>query len=676
MAATKTQRPAWRRLLARLPLRFVALFLFLAPVLAASASLMTIGFLRGRQSTRELVMSSLQSAHAQVCSRLGDMLSVARSINELNAHLLDDRRLTLGRLEDWSRHLHGQAQTFQTMSCISWDGADGREAWIARYPGGSGYWFGLKDDAAARDVVERPYEPSGALRDQPVRRYDQDPREFAPFRTGAAGRAAWCRPFEWYDESGKPVTFALAFVKPHYDAQRRLLGVLTAQLTLHDISLFLKDIEIGPQDRTFIIDETGRLMADSDDAPLMGATGRPVMAAESSQPLVAAAASWAASPRPDTVEAAPGGAGGLRIGGVECVAVVTPFTQDPGITWRIVTVAPLEAYLATLSRGWTEEAVVAGGIALVTILLALGAAAVALRPTFRLMQHVHRIDRGDLNGRLDLDYSREFRRLAGAINQMTANLRDRLALRRSLALAADVQQGLLPAALPKVPGLDVAATAQYCEQTGGDYYDFPNVCGRASATLPIVVGDVIGHGVPSAMLMAAARGIVRSTWDHAASLADLLAKVNTVLTGEVGELSEGRFVTMLAAVIDPSRRTLRWASAGHDLPMVYSPHLGGFRPLAGGSGLPLGITEDANLEEAVADRLEAGQVVAVGTDGLWEARNRQGDHFGKARLEAVIRDHADRSADEICRAVLARLADFRDSTPPADDLTLVIVKVH
>jgi sigma-B regulation protein RsbU (phosphoserine phosphatase) len=118
-----------------------------------------------------------------------------------------------------------------------------------------------------------------------------------------------------------------------------------------------------------------------------------------------------------------------------------------------------------------------------------------------LVKHVKRIGQGNYEHELTLAYSTEFTQLSKEINAMTAGLRDRMQLRHSLALAQEVQQNLLPSGTPEIEGLDIASHSTYCDETGGDYFDFLNISGLPPTTAVITVGDVVGHGVAAAMLM-------------------------------------------------------------------------------------------------------------------------------------------------------------------------------
>jgi sigma-B regulation protein RsbU (phosphoserine phosphatase) len=256
---------------------------------------------------------------------------------------------------------------------------------------------------------------------------------------------------------------------------------------------------------------------------------------------------------------------------------------------------------------------------------------------------------------------------------MTAGLRDRLRMRQSLALAMEVQKCLLPSDTPIVEGLDIAGHSTYCDETGGDYYDYLDVAGLSRTTAVVAVGDVVGHGVAAAMLMATARGILRSRCEESGSLADLLTHMNTHLARDVGDMT-GRFMTMLLMTLDAERRQLRWASAGHDPPLLYDPAADRFIELEGG-GLPLGVLAEEQYTEYVHAAVQPHQICFVGTDGVWEAADATGALFGKARVTEVLRAHAHESADAISHALRAALETFRGGVKQADDVTFVILKV-
>ena len=269
--------------------------------------------------------------------------------------------------------------------------------------------------------------------------------------------------------------------------------------------------------------------------------------------------------------------------------------------------------------------------------------------------------------------AREFAELSTALSAMTSGLRERYEMRNAMEIAMEVQQNLLPSNAPSSHSLDIAAANVYSDETGGDYYDFPDqgtlFDTEAGSTLA-VIGDVTGHGIGAALIMATARAAIRTRLRHATGLGPLLDDVNAVL---VEDVPAGRFMTLLLLLIAPDGSGFRWASAGHDPPIIYDPVEDRFVEPEGGN-VPLGIVEDERFEELQTSLHGPGSIVLAATDGVWETVDPDGDFFGKDRLREVIRANRDRTADEITKAVVEAADLFRGHDRPADDVTIVVVK--
>jgi sigma-B regulation protein RsbU (phosphoserine phosphatase) len=281
------------------------------------------------------------------------------------------------------------------------------------------------------------------------------------------------------------------------------------------------------------------------------------------------------------------------------------------------------------------------------------------------------VGEGDLEQDLKLEYSTEFVKLSRQINAMTAGLRDRLRLRHSLALAQEVQQNLLPSDTPKIDGLDIIGHATYCDETGGDYFDFLDIKDLPETTAAIAVGDVAGHGVSAAMLMATARGILQSRCRESGTLADLLTHLNDLLVEDTGG---DEFMTMLLMTVDARRKEMRWATAGHELPVIYDPQSDEFIKLKS-TGLVLGLKKNTTYTEETFTDVKPGQIYLALTDGLWETFNKDGDMFGMQRVHDLVRRYAHLSAAEISDKITENVNRFRGEERPEDDLTFVVVKV-
>jgi len=244
--------------------------------------------------------------------------------------------------------------------------------------------------------------------------------------------------------------------------------------------------------------------------------------------------------------------------------------------------------------------------------------------------------------------------------------------KKAIELAGEVQKSLLPDSAPHIPGLDIAGSSIASEIAGGDYFDYLEGLDPEHPSLSVAVGDISGHGVDAALLMTSARGFLRMRASQPGSPAQIVTEMNRQLASDLD--GSGRFMTLFYLNLDPEKQSARWVRAGHDPAMIYCPVLDVFTELGGeGTGLPLGVTRESHYDEQ-ANELHPGQIIAIGTDGIWEARNRKGEMFGKDRFKKVVRDHAGYSAQEIMDAVFKAVSDFSGGTKAEDDITLVIVK--
>jgi len=181
----------------------------------------------------------------------------------------------------------------------------------------------------------------------------------------------------------------------------------------------------------------------------------------------------------------------------------------------------------------------------------------------------------------------------------------------------------------------------------------------------------MGHGIAAAMLMATARGILRSRSCEPGSTGELLTHLNNLLV----EVTQGvRFMTMIMATLDTDTRILRWAGAGHDPPFIFDPNSNQFIELDGGA-FPLGIMPDHEYEEHVVGPLPEGAVLAIVTDGVFEARNEQGEMYGKERIKQIIIEHCQSSARDIADQLERDLTAFQGEAPQGDDITYVIARL-
>jgi sigma-B regulation protein RsbU (phosphoserine phosphatase) len=294
------------------------------------------------------------------------------------------------------------------------------------------------------------------------------------------------------------------------------------------------------------------------------------------------------------------------------------------------------------------------------------------RPLQEIIRVLKGVRDGDLYNKVRVTTNDEIGYTGDVINEMTEGLRERDRMRHSLDLAREVQQNLLPKSAPKIQGLDIAGVSIYCERTGGDYFDYLPQEAHGPGIISVVVGDVSGHGIPSALLMTTARALIRRNAALSDSIANIISDVNQQLWLDVKE--SGRFMTLFYSVIDGRNKCIRWVRAGHDPAIFYAPESDTFEELKG-SGIALGVDENWQYQENEKTGLLEGQIIVLGTDGIWEAHNAKGEMLGKKRIYEIIRQHAKASANEILAAIINTLKNHTRDQTPEDDATLVIVKI-
>jgi serine phosphatase RsbU (regulator of sigma subunit) len=290
-------------------------------------------------------------------------------------------------------------------------------------------------------------------------------------------------------------------------------------------------------------------------------------------------------------------------------------------------------------------------------------------PVHDLETAMERVAQGELDARVTVASIDELGDLTVQFNRMAEGLRDRERMRQSLELAMEVQQNLLPKSTPQIPGLDMVGVSLYCDETGGDYYDF--LTDNPDGNLHILVGDVSEHGIPSALLMATARAFVRQRLAMPGRLDSAVYDVNQQFCRDVDET--GRFMTLLCCCLNTADRTATWVNAGHAPALIYQPKDQTFSQPEGG-GPALGVVEEFSYTET-RTILEPDQIILMGTDGIWETQNAEGEPFGLERVKQCVVENADKPAQDIIDRLVAMLEEFRGDQPQMDDVTAVLIKV-
>jgi phosphoserine phosphatase RsbU/P len=454
-------------------------------------------------------------------------------------------------------------------------------------------------------------------------------------------------------------------------------------------------LRLGSDAESYIVqmaDGRGRPLA-AGDVPEAG-DGPPILQIIASSNYLDSGAAWDAVPEtPQLKSGTPtgldaiigdllGGYGGIRQMPHKGRDALWVYGHVEGLASALIYIVPVDdiEVVADEAQQAVREAIVdqvrLAGIATVALtalvaLLSMLAARSVTGPLRELAATAHGLAQGNLDARAVVSGSDEVGELATVFNAMVPQLRQHIQVKESLALAREVQQKLLPASAPQVPGFDIAGHSVYSEDVGGDYYDFMDLTDEVGERrIGIVVGDVAGHGVVAALTMTSVRVLLRSHAGDGASLKPVIRAVNRHLAEDS---AAGRFVTLVYMVLEPDTREVRWINAGHGPLFVYDPAIDTFTEIDA-YDIPLGVKSDWQFQEEHRDQWPAGCILVVGTDGIWEAQNPEGRAFGRDGLKQVVRANAKRSAADICAAMVARLGEFSGDVPQRDDVTLVVIK--
>jgi len=322
----------------------------------------------------------------------------------------------------------------------------------------------------------------------------------------------------------------------------------------------------------------------------------------------------------------------------------------------------------------------------------------------RLAHSAQQLGQGDLDAAIPAPDVPELAPLARAFEQMRIDLAaGRAALQRSTAeevrhaweleVARDIQQSFLPRGFPEIPGAEVAAMMHAACDVGGDFYDVIPLSGER---VGVLVADVAGKGFPASLYMALARTLLRthslsgrprylSEALESAQLRQLMRSGSSGALAALGAVrqtndyfhanhsSDRMFFTLFYAVYEPSSRRLVYVNAGHNPPLLYNAVTGAQAWLQP-TDIAVGFLPDRPYEPQER-RMERGDVLVLYTDGVTEAFDAGRRMFGEARLQEIVRSHAQESAAALVAAIAAAVRDHAGAAPQSDDITLLVLRI-
>jgi len=663
-----------RRVLSRLSLRVSVPLLLTAPVLVVVPVLSTLAFIQSRGTAEDLVSRNLTQVHERIGEKIDALLAVPRRITHLNAALIREGTLEASAPRSWREIFFEEMASHEELSAVTWGSSDRKTTWIARYPGQERLEYVIQDQKTGDDLHVFDLHENGIPDETPKNTFPFDPRKRPWYRAASeAGRPTWSEVYAWIQSDGTTrqddglSTLGMAYTIPHFDGTGELIGVVDADVSLHDLSKFLRSLRIAETGSAVITDAEGRLIATSMDTPLTDAEDRRLTASKSKDPLLAAAAGQLRS-------------GADRHGGAHqtlfehdgetYLVKVSPLNKEPGLDWFVATLVPERDFMEevreirsrTLLLGITAVIVVVGFGVLLAVRM--------VHPFLSLASQVRRIAQGDLTEEVRIDASPEFTMLSDEINVMTGKLRDRERMKSELKIASQIQMAMVPGAggaTESQKGWKIAAVLIPARSVGGDFYDFFPL---ADDRLFIIVGDVSDKGISAALFMARTVTLAKVIASEATSSAAILSRLNQELCRENDACM---FVTIVCCIFDPRSGELILSNGGHNPPLRIGGD-DGARYLGPPPGGVLGLNEEAAYLD-ITLHLEPGETLLLYTDGVTEAQNDADELYEEERLLDRVRMAASRDVRELTHDLLDSLRAFTGSAPQSDDITILGLSV-
>jgi serine phosphatase RsbU (regulator of sigma subunit) len=252
--------------------------------------------------------------------------------------------------------------------------------------------------------------------------------------------------------------------------------------------------------------------------------------------------------------------------------------------------------------------------------------------------------------------------------QLVEQIKEDERLKRDMEIASRIQMSLLPRYPPQIAGTELVGRCVPAKDVGGDYYDFFTT---VNDELGILIADVSGHSVGSALLMTVTRSALRFESLRQESAAAVLAETNRAMYHDLSNAE--LFITVFYACFNTETKVLTWANGGHNLPFVWRP---GTEEciLLDADGMLIGVLDSVEYEERQMTLLP-GDVVLLYTDGVTEAKNPAGEMFGERRLENLIKQNCQRPAREILDAVYNAVYEHSMGVTQYDDITAIVMRV-
>jgi sigma-B regulation protein RsbU (phosphoserine phosphatase) len=481
-----------------------------------------------------------------------------------------------------------------------------------------------------------------------------------------SGRSLWSEPY--MDTGGGDIVMTTYSVPFYRDG--KLVGVVTADLSLDFLAEEMTRLGVGNQGWAFVLSQRGSFLA----APQKDLVMRQTIFSRAEE-------LDAPGLRELGRKMVRGAAGVMRIQDWADKEVKDwlAFAPIMEVGWSLGAVVPESQVLAPAWDLAREQAFTAlGGLVLLVVVVWLLVVGLT-KPLTLLSGAAKRLAEGDLSikvkgikpgdeiGDLAISFNQMVTDLNGYIKELTDTTAAKERIQGELDLARRIQQSILPRSYPPFPDkpeFDLFAKNIPAREVGGDFFDFFFI---DPDHLALVVGDVSGKGVPSALFMTVARTLIKNAAMHHREPVEVLKEVNLQILPE-NEMC--MFVTIFFGVYHLGTGNLAYASAGHPAPIL-KRHAGETRQLPRVGGMAVGIVEDMGLESAEI-HLSEGDTLLIFTDGLDEAIDADENMFGIQRAVTWLEKSPVQKAPLMVDSLVNAQREFTGEVEQFDDLTLLL----
>lgn len=486
-------------------------------------------------------------------------------------------------------------------------------------------------------------------------------------------RAMWSSPY--YDEGGGNIIMATYSVPLHsvVDGGRKVTGIVTADISLSWLQRIVSSIKIGETGYGFLISKNGRIITHPVKEFVMNETIFDIAEARE-DPLL----------RSIGKEMVMGNSGFVMsksiITGKRCWLAYAPV---PSAGWSLGVIFPRDELMADVDKlnGVVLIIGIAGFFFLLVVIILISRS--ITRPILTLHKATKDIAKGDLDFKLPvIGPGNEIGELAGSflymrtalkqyIEELTRTTAAKERIDSELRIAHDIQLSLVPKTFPPYPGrteFDIYAALEPAKEVGGDFYDFFFV---DDSHFCVVIGDVVGKGVPAALLMAVVKTLLKTYAIESKNPSLTLSKVNREISNDSASCM---FVSIFIGILDVKTGKFVYSNAGHNPPAIIRKNE---KPAYIGNAyaIAVGLDEKTSYQDESLF-MSRGDMLCMYTDGVTEAFNKDREQFSEEKLLSALGASGDRPLKGIINNILSDIRSFAGTHPQSDDITLLLIKFN